>query len=217
MSLVLGIGASCPQSRSWDDSAFSVTNKVQISLSSVSENKQPPGKCKGHHSSICHLAHLKTMLLFLTLICAKFIKGRCPKGQHPARSLQRWLGSFGAWHTHHSPSASMSHLSQTSGQILSTKVSATPTAQADAILSFSHRRFSHTGEKLENKPENWNVLLWIDKRCCKLKWGKGKCQLQASVRKDLTQDPCGQCTGRRSYLQFVPLCASVLHGECLPA
>lgn len=122
-----------------------------------------------------------------------------------------------AWHTRHSPSASTSHLSQTSGQILSTKVSATSTAQADAILSFSHRRFSHTGEKLENKPENWNVLQWIDKWCCKLKWGKRKCRLRASVRKDLTQDPCGQCTWRSSYLQFVPLCASVLPGECLPA
>lgn len=62
MSLVLGTGASCPQSRSWDDPAFNVTDKVQISPFSVSENKQPPGKCKGHHSSICHLTYLKKIV-----------------------------------------------------------------------------------------------------------------------------------------------------------
>lgn len=76
MSLGLGIGVSCPRSRSQDDSAFNVNDKVQIPPFSISENNPPPGKCKGHYSSICHLTDLKKLLLFLTLICAKFITGR---------------------------------------------------------------------------------------------------------------------------------------------
>lgn len=96
---------------------FSVNAKIQNSSFFVGENIPKPGK--GHYSSICHFTYLKKLLLFLTLICAKFIKGDAPRVSLHQEHFKEELVSLEskAWYSHRSPLSQ--HLTSTRDEVRS--------------------------------------------------------------------------------------------------